>query len=136
MKTTFFLIQDKYKLINQLGYKVFTLYTLYRVYNVQCTQCTNQLLETSSAVLCTYSTAKLLSHVEATYPPRLDLSPGGPERGQLTAHPTTRWEGPLSLMYNPFPSTEFPGLGGPRDCTPPKGGQCVCRNTGNTGNSP
>ena len=126
MKTTFCLFQDKYKctvyaldwakLINQLGYTVYTLY------NVQCTHCTNQLLETSSAVLCTHSTAKLLSHVEASYPPRLDLSPGGPRRGQLTARPTTRWERPLSRVCIPFPSTGFPGLGGPRGCTPPRGG--------------
>jgi hypothetical protein len=54
-------------------------------------------------------------------PPKLDLSPGGPGRGQLTAHPTMRWERPLSRVCNPFPSTGFPGLGGPRDCTPPRG---------------
>ena len=102
------------KLINQLGYTVYTLY------NVQCTHCTNQLLETSSAVLCTHSTAKLLSHVEAASPPRLDLSPGGPGRGQFTARPTTRWEGPISRVCLPFPSTGFPGLGGPREGTPPR----------------
>ena len=39
--------------------------SLYSVHTVQCTHCTNQLLETSSALLCTHSTAKLLSHVEA-----------------------------------------------------------------------
>ena len=69
MKTTFCLFQDKYKctvyalalakLINQL------VYTVYTLYNVQCTHCTNQLLETSSALLCTHSTAKLFSHMEA-----------------------------------------------------------------------
>ena len=83
------------------------------LYNVQCTHCTNQLLETSSAVLCTHSTAKLLSHVEAASPPRLDLSPGGPERGQLTASPATRWEGPLSRVLLPFPCFQgFPALAG------------------------
>jgi hypothetical protein len=69
---TFYLIQAK----NQLGYTVYTLY------NVQCTHFTNQRMETSSAVLCTNSTAKLLSQVEAASPPRLALSPGGPKRGQ------------------------------------------------------
>jgi hypothetical protein len=52
------------------------------MYSGQCTHCTNQLLETSLAVVCTHSTAKLPSHVDATYPPRLDLSSGGPERAQ------------------------------------------------------
>jgi hypothetical protein len=33
--------------------------------------------------------------------------PGGPERGQLTACPTTWWERPLSRVCNPFPSTGF-----------------------------
>jgi hypothetical protein len=78
MNTTFCLIQDKYNCIclglSQANKQV----RLYSVHTVQCTHCTNQLLETSSAVLCTHSTAKLLSHVEATYPSRLDLSPGGP----------------------------------------------------------
>jgi hypothetical protein len=109
---TFCLIQAKKK--TQLGYTVYTLY------NVQCTHCTNQLMETSSAVLCTHSIAKLLSHVEAASPPRLDLSPGGPKRGQFTARPTTRWEGPLSRMCLPFPSTGFPSLGWPREATPPR----------------
>jgi hypothetical protein len=140
MRTTFCLIQDKYKCIC-LGlsqahkpvrlysvhtvkctmYSVYSVYNVYSVYSVQCAHCTNQLLETSSAVLCTHSTAKLQSHLEATYPPKLDLSPGGPERGQLTAHPTTQWEGPLSRVCNPFPSAGLPSLGGPRDCTPPRG---------------
>ena len=100
---------------------------LYSVHTVQCTMYTlYKLLETSSAVLCTHSTDKLLSHVEASYPPRLDLSPGGPRRGQLTARPTTRWERPLSRVCIPFPSTGFPGLGGPRGCTPPRGGSVTC----------
>jgi hypothetical protein len=34
--------------------------------------------------------------MEAASPPRLDLSPGGPERGQLTASPATRWDGTLA----------------------------------------
>ena len=123
MKTTFCLIQDKYKCIC-LGFgqanKPVRLYSVHTVQCTQCTHCTNQLLETSSAVLCTHSTAKLLSHVEAASPPRLDLSPGGPGRGQLTARPTTRWEGPISRVCIPFPSTGFPGLGGPREGTPPR----------------
>ena len=45
---------------------------------------------------------------------------GGPGRGQFTARPTTRWEGPISRVCIPFPSTGFPGLGGPRECTPPR----------------
>jgi hypothetical protein len=53
-------------------------------------------------------------------PPKLDLSPGGPGRGQLTARPTRWWERPLSRVCNPFPSTGFPGLSEPRDCTPPR----------------
>jgi hypothetical protein len=103
------------------------LYSVHTVQTVQCKHCTTQLLETSSAVVCTHSTAKLLSHVEATYHPRLELSPGGPERGQLTTCPTTQWEGPLSRVCNPFPSTGFPGLGGPRDCTPPKPNPINCQ---------
>ena len=98
--------------------------SLYSVHTVQCKHCTmytmyNQQLETSSAILCTHSTAKLLSHVEAASPPKLDLSPGGPGRGQFTARPTTRWEGPISRVCLPFPSTGFPGLGWPREGTPP-----------------
>ena len=54
-------------------------------------------------------------------PPRLHLSPGGPGRGQFTARPTKRWEGPISRVCLPFPSTGFPGLGGPREGTPPRG---------------
>ena len=46
------------RLINQLGNTVYTLY------NVQYTHCTNELKETSSAVLYTHSTAKLLSQTE------------------------------------------------------------------------
>ena len=57
----------------------------------------------------TYSTAKLLSHMEAA-------SPG---RGQFTACPTTWWEGPISQVCLPFPSTGFPGVGWPREGTPP-----------------
>jgi hypothetical protein len=66
-------------------------------------------------------TAPPRGKIEAASPPRLDLSPGGPERGQFTARPTTRWEGPLSRVCLPFPSTGFPGLGGPREGTPPRG---------------
>jgi hypothetical protein len=53
-------------------------------------------------------------------PPKLDLSPGGPGRGQLTASPATRWERPLSRVCLPFPSTRFLGLGWPREGTPPR----------------
>jgi hypothetical protein len=126
MKTTFCLIQDKYKYIclglGQANKPV----RLYSVHTVQCTMYTlykptagNQF----SCIVYTYSTAKLLSHMEAASPPRLDLSPGGPGRGQLTARPTTRWEGLISRVCLPFPSTGFPGLGGPREGTPPRYGQ-------------
>jgi hypothetical protein len=89
-------------------------HTVYSVRNVQCTMYTlykptagNQF----SCITYTYSTAKLLSHVEAASPPRLDLSPGGPGRGKFTARPTIRWEGPISRVRLPFPSTGFPSLG-------------------------
>mgnify|MGYP000258511050 FL=1 len=128
MKTTFCLIQDKYKCIclglGQANKPVIQCtHCTSTMYNVQCTMYTlykptagNQF----SCIVYTYSTAKLLSHVEAASPPRLDLSPGGPGRGQLTARPTTRWEGPISRVCLPFPSTGFPGLGGPREGTPPR----------------
>ena len=128
MKTTFCLIQDKYKCIclglGQANKPV----RLYSVHTVQCTQCTMYTLYKPTAgnqfscIVYTYSTAKLLSHMEAASPPRLDLSPGGPGRGQLTARPTTRWERPLSRVCIPFPSTGFPGLGWPRGYTHPRGG--------------
>ena len=53
-------------------------------------------------------------------PPKLDLSPGGPGRGQLTAGPAT----PLSRVCLPFPSTGFPSLGWPREGTHHREGQC------------
>jgi hypothetical protein len=67
-------------------------------------------------------------------PPKLDLSPVGPGRGQLTARPATLWERPLSRVCNPFPSTGFPGLGRPRDCTPPRGPVLMRPKPSNTGN--
>ena len=58
--------------------------------------CTNKLLETSLFVQCALyrKTAPQYGKIEAASPPRLDLSPGGPERGQFTARPTTSGRGP------------------------------------------
>ena len=61
--------------------------------------CTNKLLETSSAVC----TAKLFPLVETASPPRLDLSPGGPARGQLTPMPFSGVERPLRASVPPIP---------------------------------
>ena len=83
------------------------------MYNVQCTNCTNQLLETSSTVMCTHSTAKLLPHVEKASPPKLDLSPGGPERGPLTPMPYSGVERPHEASVPSIPlRREFPCLVG------------------------
>ena len=49
--------------------------------------------------------------MEAATPPKLDLSPGGLGRGQLTARPTTRWERALTRVKLPFPCFQgFPAL--------------------------
>jgi hypothetical protein len=69
---------------------------------------------------CVHTVQRNCSPTWKQSPPKLDLSPGGPGRGQLTARPTTRWERPLSRVCNPFSSAGFPGLGRPRDCTPPR----------------
>ena len=55
------------------------LYSVHIVQTVQCTQCTHPLLETSPAVLCTYSTAELLSHMEVG--PEEDNLPQALQRG-------------------------------------------------------
>jgi hypothetical protein len=108
--------------------------TMYNVqctmYNVQCTMynvhCTMYTMYNPTAgnqfscIVYSYSTAKLLSHVEAASPPRLELSPGRPGRGRFTACPTMQSEGPISRVCLPFPSTGFPGLGGPREGNPPR----------------
>jgi hypothetical protein len=69
---------------------------------------------------CVHTVQLNCSPTSKQSPPKLDLSPGGPGRGQLTARPTPRCERPLSRVCNQFPSTGFPGLEGPRDCTPPR----------------
>ena len=63
--------------------------------------------------------------MEAASPPKLDLSPGGLGRGQLTARPTTRWGAlkPSVASIPLFPG--FPGVGAPREATPPRGGSVV-----------
>ena len=64
--------------------------------------------------------------MEAASSPKLDLSPGGLGRGQLTARPTTRWGGALKPSVASIPLFPgFPGLGGPREATPPRGGSVV-----------
>ena len=89
------------------------IYSVHIVQTVQCTQCTHPLLETSSAVLCTHSTAELLSHMEAVLPLGWAWAAGGPRGGQFTASPATRWKGPLSQVYPPFLSKEsFPAWSG------------------------
>jgi hypothetical protein len=59
----------------------------------------------------TYSTAKLLPLVEAASPPRLDLSPGRPERGQLTPFPFSGMERTHRVSATTIPlQREFPRL--------------------------
>ena len=57
-----------------------------------------KLLETRSAILCSltqYSWSALpRAKIEAASPPKLDLSPGGLGRGQLTARPARGGRGP------------------------------------------
>jgi hypothetical protein len=147
LKTTFCLIQDKYNCIylglsqakTQFACTACTIQANYRksvfLYSMHCT---NKLLETSLCVQCVLyrQTAPPHGKLEAASPPRLDLSPGGPGRGQLTASPATRWERALTRVCLPFPSTGFPGLGWPREGTPPREGQCCCgRSPSKTGNS-
>ena len=61
-------------------------------------QCTTLYKRTAgnqfSCNVYTHSTAKLFPLVETASPPRLDLSPGGPERGQLTPMPFSGVERP------------------------------------------
>ena len=119
MKTTFCLVQDKYKSIC-LG--LVQPKKPVRICNVhiaiQCTHCTfctmyklYKLLETSSAILCTHTVQLICS---LTRENRSSFSSqAGPERGQLTARPTKRWEGPLSRVLLPFPCFQgFPALAG------------------------
>ena len=64
--------------------------------------------------------------MKAASPPKLDLSPGGLGRGQLTARPTTRWGGALKPSVASIPLFPgFPGVGAPREATPPRGGSVV-----------
>jgi hypothetical protein len=68
--------------------------------------------------LCTQSTAKLLPLAETASPPRLELSPGGPERGQLTPMPFSGVERPLRASVPPIPlQREFPCLVRHREST-------------------
>ena len=136
MKTTFCLVQDKYKCIclgmvqpkkpvwgcnvHIVMYKCthcHTVYTLYILYNVHTVQ--PQLMETSSAVLCTHTVQPSWSPTWQP-PPGLGRSHRGPWRGQLTASPATRWEGLLSRVLLPFPCFQgFPALEGLGKQLPP-----------------
>ena len=56
--------------------------------------------------------------METASPPRLDLSPGGPERGQLTPMPFSGVERPHRASVPPIPlKREFPCLVGHREGT-------------------
>ena len=44
--------------------------------------------------------------IEAALPPRLDLSPDEPGKGQLTSCPSARWKGLFMRVYPPFLSEE------------------------------
>jgi hypothetical protein len=93
------------KLINQLCYTVYTVYKQTAGNQFSC-------------IVYTHSTAKLLPLVETASPPRLDLSPGGPERGQLTPMPFSGVERPLKASVPPIPlQREFPCLVGHREGT-------------------
>ena len=101
------------------------LYTVHIVHTVQCTHCTNQLMETSSAVLCTHSTAKLLSHVEAVSPPGLGLSHRRTPERTINRKPCNAVGEALKPSVASIPLLPgFPSLGRPREATPPRGGQC------------
>ena len=106
--------------------------SLYSVHTVECKHCWKPV-----QLYCVHTVQLNCSPTWKQSPPKLDLSPGGPGRGQSTARPTTRWEGPISRVCLPFPSTGFPGLGWPREGTPPREGQFCCgRSPSSTGNSP
>jgi hypothetical protein len=65
---------------------------------------------TSSAVLCTHTVQLNCSPLEKSASlPRLDLSPGGPERGQLPPMPFSGVVRPLKASVLPIPlQGEFP----------------------------
>ena len=97
--------------------------SLYSVHTVQCTMYNVHTVQTNCwkpvQLYCVHTVQLNCSPTWKQSPPKLDLSPGGPGRGQLTASPATRWEGALTRVCLPFPSTGFPGLGWPREGTPP-----------------
>ena len=85
-------------------------------------QCTTLYKQTAgnqfSCNVYTHSTSKLFPLVETASPPRLDLSPGGPERGQLTPMPFSGVERPHRASVPPIHlQRDFPCLVGHREGT-------------------
>ena len=70
-------------------------------------------METSSAVLCTHTVQQNCSPTLKQFLQGWAWAAGGPQRGQFTASPATRWGGPLSRVLLPFPCFQgFPALEG------------------------
>jgi hypothetical protein len=87
--------------------------SLFSVHTVQCTMYNVHTVQTNCwkpvQLYCVHTVQLNCSPKWKQSPPKLDLSPDGPRKGQLTASPATRWEGALTRVCLPFPSTGFPG---------------------------
>jgi hypothetical protein len=110
------------------------MYTLYNVHiAIQCTHCTFCTMYTLYKPNCWKPVQLYCVHTQysqAGLPCGSLLqgwagATGGPWRGQLTASPATRWEGPLGRVLLPFPCFQgFPALEGLGKQLLPGRGQC------------
>jgi hypothetical protein len=70
--------------------------SLYSIHTVQCTTYIVHTVQTNCwkpvQLYCVHTVQLNCSPTWKQSPPKPDLSPGGPGRGQLTASPATRWE--------------------------------------------